>query len=183
MCSNQLAVGLQFTVAGAVSHRTDQFGFAVVATRSSLQHILEVQACVRPLALTLTSSVCHNGSARSFGPSTNCFDTCFDTEVINVTCLLLWTQAACKQVAKHQQDEIFPPPIPTPKPYKTRHCQQSKQMFYICCAFWVQAVLFFFHSFYLEYVAVRTNIFFPYTSCLIAWHSTVRVSLVFSREK
>lgn len=103
----------------------------------------KVQGCLCPLTLTQTSSVSQNGSARSFGPSQNCFDICFDTEFINVICLLLWTQAACKQVAKHQQDEFFPPPIPTPKPYKTRQGQQSKQMFYICCAFWAQAVLVF----------------------------------------
>lgn len=176
MCSNHLAVGRQL-------QEQSHIGQASLALQLYLRGPVcskswKVQGCLCPLTITQTSSVSQNGSARSFGPSQNCFDT----EVINVICLSLWTQAACKQVAKHQQDEFFPPPIPTPKPYETRQGQKSKQMFYICCAFWAQAVLGFFPFLLPWLCCCKDKHFFPYTSCLIAWHTTVWVSSVFSRE-
>ena len=73
MCCNHLAVALQFTVAGAVSPQTGQFGFAVVPTRSCLQHILEGSGMPLPSHLNPdVLTVSQNGSVRRFGPSHTC---------------------------------------------------------------------------------------------------------------
>lgn len=142
MCCDHLAVVLLFTVVGAVSQQTGQVDFAVVPAWSCLQHTEEGSGMSFPSHLNpRVLKVFQNRHVRRFGPSYMCV---FVIEFINVVCLLLWVRAACKQVAEYQQDEFSPSSIPTPKPSRIwQGQQQSKQMFYICCAFWVWAVLFF----------------------------------------
>lgn len=70
MCCEHRAVALLFPFAGAVSQQTGRFGFAVVATHSCLQHILEGSGM--PLPSHLNSSVfvvSWNRNVRRFGPS------------------------------------------------------------------------------------------------------------------
>lgn len=101
----------------------------------------KVQKCLFPLILTPESSKC---SRTGMWGGLVLPHVRFVIEFISVVRLLLWIHAAFKQVAKYQQDEFSPPPIPTTKPHRAgQGQQQSKQMFYICCAFWVWAVLFF----------------------------------------
>lgn len=172
---------LLFIVAGAASQQTGQFDFAVLLTWSCLQHIVEGSGMSFPSHLNSSPQSVPEQACEEFWSFSH---VCFVIEFINVVCLLLWIHAACKQVAKYQQDEFSPPPIPTPKPYRTgQGQQQSKQMFYICCAFWVQAVLIFFPFFYLDCVAVGTNFFFSLHMCLIAGQTTVWLCSMLSKVR
>lgn len=77
--------------------------------------------------------VSQNRHVRRFSPSHMCvlLSSSFMLYVYCFEFVLL-----ANRLQNHQQDEFSPPPIPTPKPYRTgQGQQQSKQMFYICCAF------------------------------------------------
>lgn len=169
MCCDHLAVILLFTGAGPVSQQTGQVDLhgPVCST------LWKIQECLFPRILTPKSSKCSTTSM--WGGLV--LPICVFCEFINVVYLLLWISAACKQVAKYQQDQFSPPPVPTPKPYRTgQGQQQSKQMFYICCAFWV-AVLIFPPCLLPQLCCYKNKLLFfspfPCAVCLIARQTTV----------
>lgn len=73
MCCEHPAVALQFTVAGAVSQQTGQFGFAVVPTHSCLQDIftgsgMPLPSCLNPSVFIVSQ----NTMCEEVGPSYTC---------------------------------------------------------------------------------------------------------------
>lgn len=124
MCCDQLAVILLFTGAGPVSQQTGQVDLhgPVCST------LWKIQECLFPLILTPKSSKC----SRTGVWGGLVLPICVFCEFINVVCLLLWISAACKQVAKYQQDQFSPLLSPPPNPTEQDRASQADVLYLLC---------------------------------------------------
>lgn len=174
MCCDHLPVVLLFTVAGAVLQQTGQVAW------SCLQHIVEDSGMPFPSHQnSRVLKVFQNRHVSRFGPSHMCV-LLLSSSILYVYCFEFMLLANRLQNISRMSFPLLPSPLPNHTEQDRASSNPSR-----CFVFAVHSECgqSYFFPFYLDFVAVKTNIFFPSTVCLISRQTTAWLFSMVSKVK